>query len=312
MSERPEYKYLFGPVASRRLGFSLGVDLIPYKTCTLDCIYCELGRTTVKTVERQTFVPPAEVIKEIERFLETEPGPEYITLSGSGEPTLYKDLPQIIQEIRHMTSIPIAVITNSTLLGDPEVRKELSEVEFVLPSLDAVTPEMFRKINRPHESLELEGIIRGIKQFRMDFSGEIWLEVALIEGVNDQPEELGELRAAATAINPDKIQLNTVVRPGAEVEARPVRLEKMEEIRKLFGPKAEVISGREKLVTSPALEALDEKIIAIAARRPVTTEEIAVTLGVRVVMVRKALTQLLKQDRITLRQHEGQEFWVVR
>ena len=310
MSARQKYKYLFGPVASRRLGFSLGVDLIPHKTCSLDCIYCELGPTTKKTIERRTFVPPVEVLKEIERFLDSEPSPDYITLSGSGEPTLYRDLSGIIGRIKRITSIPIALITNSTLLTDRVVREEVSGVDFLLPSLDAVTEEMFERVNRPYEILRIDEIIGGLKVFRQEFKGEIWLEVVLVDGVNDRPEELERLKSVANAINPDKIQLNTVVRPGTESDARPISRQRLEGIRDLFGTKAEVIAETSKSPPNAELESLEEKIIAIAARRPVTTDEIAATLGVREIMVKKTLTLLLKQDRITLRRHEGREFWV--
>jgi len=310
MSARQKYKYLFGPVASRRLGFSLGVDLIPHKTCSLDCIYCELGPTIKKTIERRTFVPPVEVLKEIERFLDSEPSPDYITLSGSGEPTLYRDLSGIIGRIKRITSIPIALITNSTLLTDRVVREEVSGVDFLLPSLDAVTEEMFERVNRPYEILRIDEIIGGLKVFRQEFSGEIWLEVVLVDGVNDRPEELERLKSVANAVNPDKIQLNTVVRPGTESDARPISRQRMEGIRDLFGSKTEVIAETSKSPPSAELESLEEKIIAIAARRPVTTDEIAVTLGLREIVVKKTLTLLLKQDRITLRRHEGREFWV--
>ena len=310
MSARQKYKYLFGPVASRRLGFSLGVDLIPHKTCSLDCIYCELGPTTKKTIERRTFVPPVEVLKEIERFLDSEPSPDYITLSGSGEPTLYRDLSGIIGRIKRITSIPIALITNSTLLTDRVVREEVSEVDFLLPSLDAVTDAMFQRVNRPYEILRIDEIIGGLKVFRQEFKGEIWLEVVLVDGVNDRPEELERLKSVANAINPDKIQLNTVVRPGTESDARPISRQRLEGIRDLFGTKAEVIAETSKSPPNAELESLEEKIIAIAARRPVTTDEIAATLGVREIVVKKTLTLLLKQDRITLRRHEGREFWV--
>lgn len=312
MSARQKYKYLFGPVASRRLGFSLGVDLIPHKTCSLDCIYCELGPTTQKTIERRTFVPPGEVLKEIEHFLDSEQRPDYITLSGSGEPALCRDLSGIIERIKGITSIPIALITNSTLLTDRRVREDLSGVDFLLPSLDAATDEIFKRVNRPHKILWIDEIVGGLKSLRQEFRGEIWLEVVLVDGINDCPEELERLKSVSLAIDPDRIQLNTVVRPGTESDARPVSRQRMEEIRDLFGPRAEVITETSKLPPSTELESLDEKIIAIAARRPVTTDEIAVTLGVHEIVVKKTLTLLLKQDRITIRHHEGREFWVAR
>jgi len=181
-----ERKYIFGPVPSRRLGRSLGVDLVPYKTCTFDCIYCDLGRTTRKTTSRQSYVPPEEIQGELEFSLSVlEKKPDYITLSGSGEPTLNTNIGEIIQRIKEITSIPIAILTNSSLFSLDEVRSDLSEADLVLPSLDAITPALFEYINRPALSLKIEEIISGLIQFRKQYRGQIWLEVLFCRGVND-------------------------------------------------------------------------------------------------------------------------------
>ena len=169
-------KYIFGPVPSRRLGRSLGIDLIPYKTCTFDCIYCDLGRTTHKTTSRQSYVVSEEIQKELELSLSVlDKKPDYITLSGSGEPTLNTNIGEIIRKIKEITSTPVAVLTNGSLLSMDEVREDLSEADAVLPSLDAITPALFEYINRPHASLRIEEIISGLIQFRNQYRGQIWL-----------------------------------------------------------------------------------------------------------------------------------------
>ena len=213
-----EPKYIFGPVPSRRLGRSLGVDLVPYKTCTFDCIYCDLGRTTRKTISRQSYVSPEEIQGELELYLSVlDKKPDFITLSGSGEPTLNTNIGEIIRRIKDITSIPVAILTNSSLLSLDEVRRDLSEADVVLPSLDAITPALFEYINRPHPSLRIEEIISGLIQFRKQYRGQIWLEILFCRGVNDGKEEIEKLKGVIERIQPDRVQLNTPVRPPLKI-----------------------------------------------------------------------------------------------
>jgi wyosine [tRNA(Phe)-imidazoG37] synthetase (radical SAM superfamily) len=202
---------LFGPVLSRRLGLSMGVDLLKYKTCNLDCVYCELGKTSHLTRSRNRFVSPDKVLREIKS--RRDESFDHLTFAGSGEPTLSSDLGEIIRASRKLVEAPIAVITNSTLLSSPAVRREISAADIVLPTLDAATGSTFQAINRPGGGLRIEEMIEGLRQFRNEFSGEIWLEVMLVQAVNDQEAEL--IAMAAKSINPDRIQLNTVVRTPA-------------------------------------------------------------------------------------------------
>ena len=303
------YHYLFGPVASRRLGWSLGIDAVPYKTCTLDCIYCELGATTEKTVERRPLVPAEQILQEVESFLESGVEADYLTFSGSGEPTLNRDLGMMIREVKKLTSIPVSILTNATLFSDPGLRKELEPADLVLPSLDAVTPGIFRRINRPHPSLGIEEIIGGLRRFREEFAGEIWLEVLLVEGINDSEEELEKLGQTALSLRPERIQLNTVARPGAEADARPLKLENLERIRNFFGPGAEVVADLREMYPGKDSGPVEEKIIAILSRRPISTGEIAATTGLKNVGAKKILTSLLDRGRIRLLRHEKEEFW---
>jgi wyosine [tRNA(Phe)-imidazoG37] synthetase (radical SAM superfamily) len=257
--------YLFGPVLSRRLGLSMGVDLLKYKTCNLDCVYCELGRTACLTSCRDRFVPRQKVIKEIE-LKSSEPF-DHLTFAGSGEPTLSLDLGEVLAKARKIIDAPVAVITNSTLLSSPSVRKEVAAADVVLPSLDAVSQTAFSAINRPAPGLLASEMIQGLKDFRKEFSGEIWLEVMLVRGMND--EEAEEIARAAESTEPDRIQLNTVVRTPAE-PVEPLSEEEMQRMLEIF-PGAELIPDWDWSV--PAR--VRERLIDLLITRPSTLEEIS-------------------------------------
>jgi len=298
-------KYIFGPVPSRRLGRSLGIDLVPNKTCTFDCIYCELGRTTHKTILRQSHVSPREIQGELEIYLSgLEKKPDYITLSGSGEPTLNINIREIIRRIKEITSTPVAVLTNSSLLSLNEIRMDLSEADVVLPSLDAITPALFEYVNRPHASLGIEGIISGLIQFRNQYRGQIWLEVVFCRGINDDKEEIERLKGVIERIQPDRVQLNTPVRPPAEEFAYPLTTAQLEEIRKKLGGKAEIISEFTAPLGEEFNSVKDTEILNLIKRRPCTTEDISKALGLRIDEVVKHLDHLTKTGAIRYRMYE--------
>jgi wyosine [tRNA(Phe)-imidazoG37] synthetase (radical SAM superfamily) len=298
-------KYIFGPVPSRRLGRSLGVDLIPYKTCTFDCIYCDVGRTTRKTTSRQSYVPPEEIQGELEFSLSVlEKKPDYITLSGSGEPTLNTNIGEIVQRIKEITSIPIAILTNSSLFSLDEVRSDLSEADVVLPSLDAITPALFEYINRPAPSLKIEEIISGLIQFRSQYRGQIWLAILFCRGANDGNEEVEKFKGVIEKIQPDRVQLNTPVRPPAEDFAFPLTLGQLEEIRERLGEKAEIISEFAAPLGEGLNSVKDTEILNLIKRRPCTTEDISKALGLRIDEVVKHLDHLTKTGTIRYRMYE--------
>jgi len=222
-------EHLFGPVPSRRLGLSLGLDLSPYKTCTLDCAYCQLGRTTCLTLERKRRVSVREVLEEIESKRDADF--DYLTLAGSGEPTLHLGLDEIIEGAKEIIDQPIVILTNGTLFSSPKVRAEVTKADLIIPSLDAATQSTFERTNRPHPDLRIEEIIEGLVALREEFEGEIWLEVMLVKGLNDF--EVHKIAQAAKRIRPDKIQLNTVVRPPAEL-VLPLDSKGMDEALKAF------------------------------------------------------------------------------
>lgn len=238
-------KYIYGPVKSRRLGLSLGVSLTPYKICNFDCIYCQLGKAgNLLVTERKVYVSIEEIVEELRVWLSQNPEEaknlNYITFSGSGEPTLNLKIGQLIEEIKKLTAIPIAVITNSSLLTDKSVRFALSGASLVVPSLDAVTDEVFRRINRPACGIKIEEIIQGLINFRKEFRGKIWLEVMLAAGVNDDLRQIKKLKEAVDLINPDKIQVNSPVRTTAEPGVISVDKSKLNKIREILGEKCEV------------------------------------------------------------------------
>jgi len=300
-----EKKYIFGPVPSRRLGRSLGVDLVPYKICTFDCIYCDVGRTTHKTISRQPFVSPEEIQRELELTLSIlNKKPDYITLSGSGEPTLNKNIGEIIRKIKEVTSIPIAVLTNGSLLFRDEVRKNILQADFVLPSLDAITPALFEYINRPHSSLRIEEIISGLIQFRKQYQGQIWLEVLFCRGVNDGKEEVEKLKDVIEKVEPDRIQLNTSVRPPAEDFVFPLTLKQLENIKEKLGDHAGVVSEFMGPMGDRFDSDKDAEIIELIKRRPCTAEDISRALGLHLDEVVKYLGKLIKEGSVHYRMHE--------
>jgi wyosine [tRNA(Phe)-imidazoG37] synthetase (radical SAM superfamily) len=238
-------KYIYGPVKSRRLGFSLGLSLTPYKICNFDCIYCQLGKTLNLTNERKEYLKTEEILDELKLWLQNnseEAGNlNYITFSGSGEPTLNIKIGEVIQEIKKITAIPVAVITNASLLNDAGVRRALSRADLIVPSLDAATLDIFRKINRPFGATRAEDIITGLVNLRKEYRGQIWLEIMLVRGVNDDLRHIKKLKEVIDKINPDKIQLNSPVRTTAEPNILSVDKSKLEKIKEILGDKCEII-----------------------------------------------------------------------
>lgn len=307
--QTPHFFHIYGPVPSRRLGFSLGVDILPFKTCSLNCIYCQLGPTSQKTTKREECIHPSEVLREIKKALQSGQRIDYITFSGSGEPTLNSAIGEIIQKIKKMTSIPVAVLTNGTLLARQEVREALLASDLVVPSLDAATQDVFLKINRPHSTLKIEEIIEGLRKFRQEFKGSLWLEVMLVKGVNDSPDHIKKLKQAIIKINPDKIQLNTVIRPPAEKFARPLSLKELEKIKQILGQKYEIIAPFEKKEQPAVSENIREAIHSLIKRRPVTLSDISSSLGKHKNEIIKHLNALLEEDKVKGVVHKGQRYY---
>jgi wyosine [tRNA(Phe)-imidazoG37] synthetase (radical SAM superfamily) len=238
-------KYIYGPVKSRRLGVSLGVSLTPYKVCNLDCVYCQLGRTKEQSTQRTEYVKIEEVLGEFKSWLQHNPDKaaelDFVTLSGLGEPTLNINIGYLIGQIRQLCNAHIAVITNSTLLKDPQVRLEVCAADLIVPSLDAVRQDVFEKIDRPAAGIKTDEVIDGLVALRKEFHGKIWLEVMLVDGLNDTLPQMKELKEVIERINPDKIQLNSPVRSTAESGVLPVEKKKLEKFQDMLGEKAQIV-----------------------------------------------------------------------
>jgi wyosine [tRNA(Phe)-imidazoG37] synthetase (radical SAM superfamily) len=306
----PGSRRIFGPVPSRRLGASLGIDVIPSKTCTFDCVYCECGATTDKTCERREFYPVSEILAELEAHLSTmREKPDVVTLSGSGEPTLYRPLGELIDGIRRLSGLPVAVITNSSLLWMTEVRDEISRAGIVLPSLDAADEEAFRRINRPHERIALTSVIEGLEKFLEEYRGTVLFEILLIDGYNTAARNLDALKAALGRMHASRIQLNTAVRPGTERHIEPLDDASMERIRDFFGPACEVIASARTTRMRHEEQILEEIVLPLIERRPCTADDIGAVLGIPRVDVVRLMDGLKAAGTVTEHRHGGTVFY---
>ena len=300
--------HIYGPVPSRRLGLSLGIDIVPMKTCSLSCIYCQVGKTSRTTITRGNYVSARDIVKELEEYFKKSRKPDWITFSGSGEPTLNSEIGEMIRSIRSLTDIPICVITNGTLLFKPQVQLDIIESDMVMPSLDSAREETFQKICHPHPDLKLDTIINGLVDFRKKYHGKIWLEILFVEGINDSPEELEALQKAVKRISPDSIQLNTVVRPPAESFAKPVPMDKLEKISALFGEKAEIIASFRK--DSYEYETVKpDDVLKYLKRRPGSIGDISAALRAEKHEVERILDELYQSGEIKQNEFFGKCFW---
>ena len=304
-------KLVFGPVASRRLGRSLGIDLVPFKTCTYDCIYCQLGRTTDKTIRRKPYVPVAEVISELKERLK-RPDFDYITLSGSGEPTLHTQLGEIIPRIRKLTNIPVAVLTNGSLLCEPEVRRACALADVVLPTLTAANATFFFQIHRPCPEITFPRMVDGLYAFRDEFAGEFWLEVFLVEGVNDATAHILRMKEIIDRLDPDRTHLNTVVRPPAEKHALRVPAERMRQIRNLLGPTAQVITDSPEREGECASVAKVADVLSLLRRRPCALSDISAGLSLHASEVVKYVQILVDKGLVSTVETNGKRYFLAR
>ena len=307
------FKYVFGPVLSRRLGRSLGVDVVPFKTCTYNCIYCQLGETTNHTLDIRSYVPLENVLDEIRRKLEAGVAADYITIAGSGEPTLYAELGRLIAGIKGMTSIPVAVLTNGGLLWKREVQDALLAADVVIPSLDAGNADSFAEVNRPRAEITFEKMVEGLVAFRRRYTGQLWLEVFLLHGVTDSEAAIAELARSVERICPDRVQLNTVARPAPGAAGKPclpVSREDMEQIGSRLGFNAEVIAHYETTRHAATASGQPEDLWAMIQRHPCSIEDFTVGLGLSEDDARRHIQRLLEQGAIHAEVHNGVTFYL--
>ncbi len=294
---KKRFRYLFGPVPSRRFGRSLGVDLTPYKTCSFDCIFCQLGKTPEKTIARKEYAPTVEVLSELEEWLKTDGKADYITLSGSGEPTLHSGFGQIFEFVHKNSKIPSVLLTNGSMLCHPEVREAAALADVVKVSLSAWDQASYEWVNRPHADLRFDQLIQGQKDFRARFKGRLHMEIFLIKGLNAFPGDVQKIAGFAREIAPDRIQLNTAIRPPAEAFAAPLSRTEMDKLACLFEPAAEVIAefNAAKLKDIAANE---DTIFSMLQRRPCTASQIGEVFGMHLNEVSKYLGKLIRNGKV--------------
>ncbi len=310
MSHSP-WQYLYGPVLSRRLGRSLGIDLVPYKVCTYDCVYCQLGYTATHTLQRDEYVDTTQVLSEVEAWLAGDGQADYLTFSGSGEPTLHSRIGEMIVAVRAMTDIPVAVLTNGSLLWQSQLREQVCTADLLVPSLDAATPAAFAKVNRPASGLSLDQVIAGLQATKNQAIGEMWLEVMLVAGYNDSIEQLEALRVAIDAIKPDRVQINTVVRPPAEATAQPLSAEALQQAQQILGPSAEVIAPLDAAELMMAeRQHTEAEVLELLRRRPCTLDDIAAGLGMHRNEALKYIDTLLSRVEIMTAQRNSTTFYL--
>jgi wyosine [tRNA(Phe)-imidazoG37] synthetase (radical SAM superfamily) len=295
------FNHIFGPVPSRRLGMSLGVDLVLHKICSMDCIYCECGETTQLTLDRREYVRFRDVKEELDRFLRHHPDPDYITFSGSGEPTLNPCMGEFIDYIRSIRPhVGIAVLTNSSLINYPDVKAALLKADLVLPSLDAVQEEAFLSINRPHPELEIGAIAKGIEDFAREFTGRIWLEVLILPGINDELSDLIALKEAIHRIRPEKLQLNTLDRPGTLSEITPASFEDLQWVERILDyPNTEIIAkAKGDIKTYFRQDDFKTALIETILRRPCTKTDLLKIFGTDEQLLNRHLKDLMRERKI--------------
>ncbi len=296
---------------SRRLGRSYGVDIVPFKVCTLDCVYCQLGKTTEKTIKRRDYGPIEPILAELRETLAEGLEADFITIAGSGEPTLNSRLGELIDGIKKITDIPVAVLTNGTLLYKEDVRADCAKADVVIPSLDAGDEQTFQKVNRPHKDISIENLISGLCTFRDEFAGQIWLEVFFAEGLNTGTEQIAKIKNAIELIRPDKVQLNTAVRPTAEADIKRLDAEKLQAIAARIGPKCEVVADFSLSHHGRGLENKAEDVLSILKRRPCSLNDICSGLGIGRNEALKYVTGLQHKGIIHSEKKDGRIFFKV-
>ena len=302
---------VYGPVPSRRLGCSLGLDLIPYKTCSYDCVYCQLGRTTELTTIRRPFLDVGRALDELAQRLQVIDRPDVVTLAGSGEPTLNEGMGDLIRGIRRLTDVPVAVITNGSLLTDPAVRADLILADLVVPSLDAGDEATFRLVNRPHADIRFAPMVDSLVEFSARFAGKLWLEALLVAGLSDSDEQVRRLAELTARVNPGRVQLTTICRPPADPSVSAVPEERLRELARLFPGTVDVVAAPS---TDPSIlegsgGATGDDVMALLARRPCTPEDVARGLGLPAVEALKILEALRATDQACVRPMNGRTYY---
>ncbi len=304
---------MFGPVPSRRLGRSLGIDTVPLKTCNWNCVYCQLGRSQPMTNERKEYVPREVILAEFRNTLSRLRACEmdWVTFVASGEPALHAGLGALIRGVKDLTDRPVAVITNGSLLSRPEVREEMGAADAVLPTLDAGSAELQRRINRPHPALRYEEHVEGLRVFRQSYAGKLWIEVMLVRGLNDGEAELRELASVLRSIRPDRIHLLVPTRPPAESWVEPPDEEGLMRAAALLGDVTSLLHPAEGEFDLGEVGDVVEAVLTVITRHPMREDQLTAALGRHVPgeEVRRILADLLASGRVQVVERYGHRFF---
>ncbi|MEW6756380.1 MAG: radical SAM protein [Candidatus Latescibacterota bacterium] len=305
------FRYVYGPVPSRRLGRSLGVNPIPYKTCNYSCVYCQLGRTSRMTNTRRAFFPSEEIAAEIRLVLKSRASrADYVTFVGEGEPTLCRGLGDLIARTKEMTTLPVAVITNGSLLYRREVRQELARADLVMPSLDAADQQTFQRVSRPFRALRIERLIEGMIRFRQRYTGKLWIEVMLVQGLNDLEEPLLQIRRVLAQVAPDRVCVNVPIRPPAEAWVRPPDAEGLARAHRIIG---DVVLVDQPEVGEFSTAGFDDPVEAVSVmvrRHPMRLEQIQETLsGFPPAAIASALEELENTGKLQKVNYQGTTYF---
>ncbi len=307
---------IYGPVLSRRFGYSLGIDIIPYKTCTYDCVYCQLGKTTNKTVERKRYtkVNIKKFLQDLKNIISSDKKIDYITFSGLGEPTLNSDIGILIERVKKVTDIPVVVLTGGGILYKEDVINDIKNADLIKVSLDAPNDRVLKKINRPHHNINFQKNLDGLKQLLGSFNGKVWLEIMLVKGINDAIETANEFKSIIDGIGNgiEKIHLNTTVRPTGGEDVFIPDLKRLLEIKKILGEKAEIIKYKETKSQDKQRNNLESDIIELAKRRPVSARDISGSLEVNLNEVIKSLRELLIKDKIKNKVYNNIKYYYIK
>jgi wyosine [tRNA(Phe)-imidazoG37] synthetase (radical SAM superfamily) len=301
------YRHLFGPVLSRRLGLSLGIELVRGKTCSFDCVFCQIGRTPHPSLERERFVPESEVLAEFSEWLAAGGRADHVTLAGSGEPTLHAGFGEVLDGLRARSAIPTVLMSNGSLFFLPEVREAAAKASIVKVSLSGWDEESWRRINRPHPSLRFDRVLGGLREFSAHYRGTLWVEVFLVRGINDRPDQVARIAALVNGLNPARVHLNTVVRPPAEPESRAVGEAELRERAVLFQPCAET----PELATGHAEAASGSggDLLETVSRHPSTLEQLVVSLRREQADLERELASLERAGRVERVRTGGAEYF---
>jgi wyosine [tRNA(Phe)-imidazoG37] synthetase (radical SAM superfamily) len=309
---RGPLKHVFGPVFSRRLGRSLGVDPVPFKTCNWNCTYCQLGRTSPLVRARGVYASCEDVLAQVREALEEhKEGVDWISFVGSGEPTLNVELGCMIRGIKEYATTPVAVVTNGALLFMPEVREDLLDADAVMPTVLAGSERLHKQIHRPAVGLGFADFVRGLVDFRREFGGQLWPEVLLFRDMNDGDEALQELVELLRRIEPDAVHLTLPARPPNESWVEPAEPERLDRAIELLGEVAPIMAADRS--ASPSEMSMKgeiaEAVLGVITRHPMTAAELSSALGMPEAEIQEALAVLERTWRARRVSRHGKQFW---